>query len=103
MDSNQIQQVLLNLILNARDALNGEGEISIHSDETADGSLLEVEVADRGCGIAAEDLPRIFDPFFSTKGDQGNGLGLAAVQTIVTANQGKTTVESRVGVIATPW
>ncbi len=71
----KLQQVILNLLLNARDALREQGTISVSS-ACRDGKAV-LEVTDDGVGIAEEDLPRIFDPFFTTKGrGQGTGLGL---------------------------
>ncbi len=93
-DPNQLQQVILNLIINARDAMDGKGELKIASKEDPDDRKVIVEVTDDGCGISPEMMARIFEPFFSTKGDRGNGLGLAAVRSIVEEHGGAITVES---------
>ncbi|MCP4677558.1 MAG: PAS domain-containing protein [Deltaproteobacteria bacterium] len=95
-DPNQLQQVVLNLIINARDAMNGKGNLTIVARRVDKADVL-IEIRDRGCGISPDDLGKIFDPFFSTKGDKGNGLGLAAVQSIVEEHGGTISVESVVG------
>jgi signal transduction histidine kinase len=92
----QMQQVLLNLALNAFDALAGcppeKRRVTISSVERPAGNI-EVSVSDSGPGIAAEKLPRVFEPFFSTKAN-GMGLGLSITRTIVQAHHGKIWVES---------
>jgi C4-dicarboxylate-specific signal transduction histidine kinase len=75
-DEHQLSQVLLNLLLNAGDAMGGAGRVRIRG--RADGSRVWLAVEDDGPGVAPEDLPRIFDPFFTTKDPgRGTGLGLA--------------------------
>jgi len=96
-DPNQLQQVMLDLVINARDAMDGKGEVAFRSYDQPDQNRVVVEVIDRGRGIPEHDLPLIFEPFFSTKGDQGNGLGLAAVRSIIDQHQGDIEVESTVG------
>ena len=89
----KMQQVLLNLLLNARDAVGEEGRISV-STRCVDGRVV-LEVQDDGVGIAEEDLPRIFDPFFTTKGrGHGTGLGLSISHGIVQEHEGEMAVES---------
>jgi two-component system, NtrC family, sensor kinase len=95
VDPNQIQQVLLNLIINSRDAMKGKGRIAISSGERDE--RVVVQIADRGCGISREQLERIFEPFYTTKGEQGNGLGLAVVRSIIEQHGGTIQVESTVG------
>ncbi len=95
----QLVQVVLNLLLNARDALDPASsrrtiQIVTHTDP--EGRAL-VDVEDTGAGIRAEDLPQIFEPFFTTKGDAGTGLGLHVSQRIVEAHKGRIEVESRPG------
>jgi signal transduction histidine kinase len=100
---NQIQQVLLNLLVNARQAMSEGGTLllKIEFDRTA--KLVELTVRDSGCGIPAEQLPQIFDPFYTTKkgpddsGKGGTGLGLAACRTIMEEHRGRIRVESTVG------
>jgi len=96
----QIQQVLMNLILNARDAMLPRGGIlSIKARESSD--AVQIEVADTGCGIEPGDLKNIFESFFTTKTDgsrpsehSGSGLGLAFCKKIVDAHGGCISVES---------
>lgn len=94
-DPNQLQQVLLNLIINARDAQDGKGVITIQAGRESDRVWFSVQ--DEGVGISGEQMARIFEPFYTTKGAQGNGLGLAAVQSIVDRHRGEITVESESG------
>ncbi|HSJ53911.1 MAG TPA: ATP-binding protein, partial [Anaerolineae bacterium] len=91
-DARQLEQVFLNLILNARDAMAGGGRLIVETGTAGDAVYLQF--ADTGVGIPAETLPRIFDPYFTTKADRGTGLGLAICQRIVTQHGGKVTVSS---------
>ncbi len=95
-DSNQLQQAILNLIINARDAMKGRGEIILRVG-IDDAGMVALEVGDQGTGIPEEHLGRVFEPFFTTKGTQGNGLGLAAVRSIVDQHAGHITVHSKLG------
>ncbi|MDX6486367.1 MAG: two-component system, cell cycle sensor histidine kinase and response regulator CckA [Gaiellaceae bacterium] len=95
-DRPQIEQALLNLVVNSRDAIDGEGSITVTTTE-ADGSSL-LQVRDTGSGIAEAMLPHIFDPFFSTKAtDAGTGLGLATVHATVSQSGGTVFAESTSG------
>jgi signal transduction histidine kinase len=95
-NAGQLQQVFLNLFLNARDAMERDGSLAVRAWEG--GSGVEVEVADTGPGIAAEHLPRIYDPFFTTKAARkGTGLGLSITYGIVRDHGGMIEVESRPG------
>jgi len=96
MDPGQMEQVFSNLILNAVEAIpDGQpGIVTIHT--SLQGDSISIEVSDNGCGIDAETQQRIFDPFFSTK-FPGRGLGLAAVEGIVRALDGRIAVDSAVG------
>ena len=95
-NAGQLQQVFLNLFLNARDAMERDGVLAVRAWEG--GSGVEVEVADTGPGIAAEHLARIYDPFFTTKaGRKGTGLGLSITYGIVRDHGGMIEVESRPG------
>src|SRR5205814_2460682 len=91
-------QVFTNLILNARDSIaNGDGRITLATRNGEEG-VLTVEVADNGVGIAAEDVAKIYDPFFTTKGvGRGTGLGLAVTYGIVQEHSGHISVESAPG------
>jgi hypothetical protein len=94
-DSDQIHQVLLNLLLNALQAIDSSGKITVTL--KSQGTMAVVEVADNGRGIPAQDLPNIFRPFYTTKGD-GTGLGLSLARRIVEDHQGRIDVSSAVGV-----
>jgi len=96
-DGNQIQQVAVNLLLNAGDAIgDGGGTIRVITQTGAGGSV-ELLVKDNGRGIPPEDLPRIFEPFYTTKGNHGTGLGLAVSWGIVEAHGGALEVRSDAG------
>ena len=99
-DPNQLQQVLINLLVNAADAFNGEDrEIRVTTGlRPRDGQgMLEVTVADNGMGIPEKNLSKIFEPFFTTKENKGTGLGLAVVWGIVSEHGGVVDVNSKVG------
>ena len=95
--------MLLNLLINARQAMPGGGMVRLRLGLDATGRLAEISVADTGVGIAPADLRRIFEPFFSTKtepdaaGQGGTGLGLAVCRDIVEAHHGRLRAESRLG------
>lgn len=101
-DPTQLRQVIMNLVLNASDALQGRrGEILVRSWSEACGApgapgVWVLEISDTGCGMDAETRRRIFDPFFTTKG-RGRGLGLSAVQGIVQGLSGEIAVDSEPG------
>ncbi|MBI4870595.1 MAG: response regulator [Candidatus Riflebacteria bacterium] len=96
VNASQLQQVLLNLILNARDAMPGGGVLTIRSSLGDD--QVAIEVSDTGVGIAAEHLHHIFDTFFTTKGPgRGTGLGLSICRILVEGMKGKLEVSSEVG------
>lgn len=100
---NQIQQILLNLLINARQAMPNGGRILVKLQQDPETGMLEIVVRDTGKGIAPEHLRRIFDPFFTTKsgpdasGKGGTGLGLSSCRDIIEAHQGRIRVESTVG------
>ncbi len=97
-DASQVQQVVLNLVLNAAEAIQGRGHVTVTTRRSpaGDGVLLVVE--DTGCGMPPDVQARIFDPFFTTKDEgQGVGLGLAVVYGIVQAHGGDIDVESAPG------
>lgn len=87
MDQNQIQQVFVNLLLNAVEAIQEHGAITLRSKYQPREALLAVEVEDTGCGISGEALSKIFEPFFSTK-SKGTGLGLAVSYGIIKNHYG---------------
>jgi two-component system, NtrC family, sensor kinase len=99
-NSVKLQQVFTNLVLNARDSIaNGNGRINLITRNGDDDGSLLVEVADTGVGIAPEDVAKIYDPFFTTKGvGRGTGLGLAVTYGIVQEHSGHINVASTPGV-----
>lgn len=113
VDPNQFSQVIINLAVNAKDAMNGNGTLTISTrtyylpekytfgdDIINPGDFVVIDVTDTGCGIPPENLSRIFDPFFTTKENivgSGTGLGLAMVYGIVRQTEGFIRVESTVG------
>ena len=100
-DADQLQQVVLNLVVNALQAVKTEGRVTITTreaivQESSDHGMVEIEVCDTGPGIASQDLSRVFEPFFSTKSKEGGtGLGLAICREIILSHQGEIQVESR--------
>lgn len=88
MDKSQIEQVLVNLLLNAVQAIEDQGIITISSEKMPEENRLKVEISDTGCGIPPENMTKIFDPFFSTKA-KGTGLGLAVSYGIVQKHKGR--------------
>ena len=94
----ELRQVFSNLVLNAIEAISGPGNIYIrvrHAHDREEREGIRVSVGDDGCGIPAENMPQIFEPFFSTKDSKGTGLGLWVSQGIVQKHQGSLRVRSR--------
>ncbi len=112
-DRGQIEQILLNLVINARDAMENQPEahlvigvsnqrlrdhVSDFRDTPTNGDFVVVSVADSGCGIVRDNFRRIFSPFFTTKPEgSGSGLGLASVQRLMQQHQGWVELESAPG------
>jgi signal transduction histidine kinase len=94
-DGRQLEQVFLNLILNARDAMPKGGQLTIGT--SVDTTNVVARFIDTGVGIAADNLPRVFEPYFTTKVDRGTGLGLAICQRIVNQHGGQIHVTSELG------
>jgi signal transduction histidine kinase len=100
---NQIQQVLMNLLINARQAMPNGGTIFMQLRVDPSSNMVELTVRDTGSGIPADKLPRIFDRFYTTKsgpdesGKGGTGLGLASCKDIIDAHRGRIRVQSSVG------
>ena len=102
VDPSLIQQVFMNLIINAAEAMHGKGRMDLASRLEPDGEFVEIIFADSGHGIREEDIERIFDPFFTTKEvGHGTGLGLAISFGIVKEHEGTIAVESEMGKGAT--
>lgn len=103
VNGNQIQQVLLNLLINARQAMPGGGRLAIKLAHEPGSDMVDLVVRDYGCGISPDKLPRIFEPFFTTKngpdasGKGGTGLGLSMCREIIESHHGRIRVESTVG------
>ncbi len=96
-DGNQMQQVVVNLLLNAADVVEpGTGQITMAT-KVFDDAFVEIQVTDNGSGIEPEDLPHLFEPFFSTKGNRGTGLGLAVTWGIVESHGGSIDVQTELG------
>lgn len=111
MDPAQLDQVLANLAVNARDAISGVGRVTVETGELAldaagclehpgavPGAYVMLAMSDSGCGMDRDTISRIFEPFFTTKASgEGTGLGLATVYGVVSQNEGFLSVESEVG------
>jgi len=98
VDANQIQQVLVNILLNASHAMPQGGELRIVSGIDSANAIVYVSISDTGHGIPEENMKKIFDPFFTTKENSGTGLGLSVSYGIISSHGGKIEVQSRVGV-----
>lgn len=114
IDPSQFTQVVLNLVVNARDAISGRGEIGLRLRRIAasedrparapTGDWVLLQVSDTGSGMPPEVQARVFEPYFTTKSEsRGTGLGLAVVQGVVRAAGGHAVVESTIGQGSTFW
>ncbi|MDD2856976.1 MAG: ATP-binding protein, partial [Desulfuromonadaceae bacterium] len=110
-DPSQIEQIVMNLVINARDAMERGGAITIETQNrkldavfvsknrgAVEGDYVVISVRDTGMGMSKEVITRIFEPFFTTKAESGTGLGLATVYGIVKQNNGYIKVKSEVGI-----
>jgi two-component system NtrC family sensor kinase len=98
IDPSQVQRVFINIIVNAAEAMNGNGQLSISTKSDPVRGCIEIIISDTGMGIAEENLDKIFDPFFTTKETgHGVGLGLAISYGIIKEHGGTVSVESEVG------
>ena len=97
-DQSQLQQVFMNVILNAADAMNGKGRLTLATRANDQDECIEISISDTGCGIPPENIDRIFDPFFTTKGvGHGTGLGLSVSYGIIQSHNGDISVSSDPG------
>jgi len=94
----QIEQVLLNLIINARQAMPNGGRVMIRLTHDLENDMVDLVVRDNGAGIPADKLPKIFEPFYTTKQAVGTGLGLWVTKELVQKQGGSIRVRSKVGV-----
>ncbi|HEY9595209.1 MAG TPA: ATP-binding protein, partial [Spirochaetia bacterium] len=103
MDASQLEQVLINLVVNSRDAIDGKGRISIETSAasaplTRQGGWVVLSVRDSGCGMSDEVKRHLFEPYYTTKGQgKGTGLGLSIISSIVHQSEGFIDVDSRAG------
>jgi len=95
-DPDRLNQVLLNIYLNAIESMDNGGELKIELASTGENGFIEIQISDTGCGISSQDLSKIFDPYYTTK-SSGTGLGLAIAHNIVEAAGGKIEVSSSQG------
>jgi len=93
-DTNQLSQILMNLLLNAAQATPSGGTIAVLGEKVRFAEMIELRVRDTGCGIPADILPHVFEPFFTTKRGKGTGLGLSITQNYVRSHGGDIQVES---------
>lgn len=94
VDANQLSQVVMNLLLNAAQATDEGGRITVSAQQLSGADAIEIRISDTGCGIAPEVLPHIFEPFFTTKRGKGTGLGLSISQAYVRSHDGEIAVDS---------
>jgi CheY-like chemotaxis protein/two-component sensor histidine kinase len=94
-DAGQMEQIVLNLAVNARDAMPGGGRLTVTT--IMAGDWVRLTMTDTGCGMSEETRSRVFEPFFTTKGDAGTGLGLATVHDVVARNHGRIELTSAPG------
>jgi signal transduction histidine kinase len=106
IDPNQFDVAILNLAVNARDAMEGKGTLIVETAGVADGgeefapgtSLVRISVRDTGCGMSQQTLSRVFEPFFTTKPEgEGTGLGLSQVYGFVSQSGGQVRIDSAIG------
>ena len=94
IDAGMLKQAVLNLLINAQQAIGGEGEVMVRT--AGDGQYAQIQISDTGKGISAERLSNLFEPYQSSRPD-GTGLGLATVKKIIDAHNGAITVVSEPG------
>jgi signal transduction histidine kinase len=99
-DAQQLSDVFMNIIINATQAMSGGGKLEISTDYDEQEEMVWAKFKDSGCGIAPENIGKIFTPFFSTKAE-GRGLGMAISYNVIKGHRGAIAIESRVGVGST--
>ena len=93
-DKNQLSQVIINLVMNAVDAMERKGVLTFRTYFSKSNQKVCMEISDTGCGIPEENLSKVFDPFFTTKGqEKGTGLGLSTSYGIVQENGGHISIK----------
>jgi two-component system NtrC family sensor kinase len=97
MDASQIEQVVVNMLVNASQAMPDGGSIKIITELRPSGGTVEIQLTDTGVGISDQNLEKLFDPFFTTKGHKGTGLGLSVSFGIIESHGGEIHVKSKVG------
>jgi two-component system, NtrC family, sensor kinase len=97
VNATRIEQILVNLVINAVDAITGQGTVTVSVHPSIDGKRVVCAVKDTGSGIPPEALEKIFEAYYTTKGERGTGLGLPVVRDIVETYGGKLLVESTPG------
>jgi two-component system NtrC family sensor kinase len=98
LDPSQLQQVILNLIINAAEAMEEGGVLTIETEHIPADHAVKISISDTGCGIPDENMDKLFDPFFTTKEvGHGTGLGLAISYGIIREHGGYLEVESEIG------
>jgi signal transduction histidine kinase len=104
-DANQIRQVLINIFLNAAQAISNGGTIKVISQKVKFEDFAEIKIIDTGSGISENDLKRVFDPFFTTKKGEGTGLGLSISYSYIKSHNGHISMKSKVneGTEVTIW
>jgi len=97
-DKSELQQVFMNILMNAVQAMQERGTITITTGHSTRDNSVEVLISDTGCGVPPDKINQVFDPFFTTKeSGQGTGLGLSIAYGIITSHRGSISVESKVG------
>lgn len=94
VDTNQLSQILMNLLLNAAQATAEGGRITVSARPLPFREALEITISDTGCGISPDVLPHVFEPFFTTKRGKGTGLGLSISQAYVRSHDGEIAIDS---------
>ena len=93
-EENKLEQVFVNLIVNAAQSMNGRGELTLHTSMDSKTDRVIIQIMDTGCGIERKNVEKVFEPFFTTKGqEKGTGLGLSICHGIIEQHKGSIAVE----------